>query len=152
MINKRRKIIRWVLLIAWMSFIFYMSNQNGDTSTGQSNFIVELLSSLGLQISETPKETLKLIIRKGAHFSEYFILYILSYRVLTMYIKLPKASYFALLLVFLYACTDELHQFFIPGRTAAFKDVIIDTLGGFIALLSIKLIRDYSKSLKNKCG
>lgn len=143
MINKRRKIIRWILLIAWMSLIFYMSNQNGDTSTGQSNFIVEILSKLGLELSDIAKETFKLIIRKVAHFSEYFILYILSYRVLTMYIKLPKASYFALLLVFLYACTDEVHQIFISGRTAAFKDVIIDTLGGFAGFTILYIVKKY---------
>lgn len=35
----------------------------------------------------------------------------------------------SILFSFLYACTDELHQIFVPGRSAQFRDVLIDTLG-----------------------
>jgi VanZ family protein len=37
--------------------------------------------------------------------------------------------------VILYACTDEIHQIFIPGRTARIKDIFIDTAGGSAGLL-----------------
>lgn len=44
---------------------------------------------------------------------------------------------------FLYACTDELHQIFVPGRSAQFRDILIDTLGASfgatITYLTIKL-------------
>ena len=143
MINNRRKILRFTSLIIWMAFIFYMSNQNGKVSTGQSNFFVDILRSAGIDISDSIKEIITLIIRKGAHFSEYLILYILFYRTIVMYVNVSKTKYLAVLLVFLYACTDELHQFFIPGRTAAFKDVIIDTSGGYVGLIILSIINKY---------
>jgi VanZ family protein len=43
-----------------------------------------------------------------------------------------KYKYFiliAILISTLYATTDEIHQFFVPGRTAALGDVLIDSLG-----------------------
>ncbi|MGG6313257.1 VanZ family protein [Paenibacillus macerans] len=36
---------------------------------------------------------------------------------------------YAILLSFLYACSDELHQMLTPGRTALFQDVLLDTIG-----------------------
>ena len=36
------------------------------------------------------------------------------------------------MLSFLYACSDEFHQFFIAGRSAQFTDVMIDTCGALI--------------------
>ena len=41
---------------------------------------------------------------------------------------------------FLYACTDEFHQLFVPGRAGRFTDVAIDTVGGIIMLLFIALV------------
>ena len=41
---------------------------------------------------------------------------------------------------FLYACTDEFHQLFVPGRAGRFTDVLIDTTGGIIMLLFIALV------------
>lgn len=143
MINNRRKILRFTSLIIWMTFIFYMSNQSGEISTGQSNFFVDILRSAGIDISNSLKEIITLIIRKGAHFSEYLILYILFYRTIIMYVDVSKTKYLGVLLVFLYACTDELHQFFIAGRTAAFKDVIIDTSGGCVGFIILSIINKY---------
>ena len=49
----------------------------------------------------------------------------------------------SILFSFLYACTDELHQIFVPGRSAQFQDILIDTLGASfgatITYLTIKL-------------
>lgn len=41
---------------------------------------------------------------------------------------------------FIYACTDEIHQLFVPGRAGRFTDVLIDTTGGIIMLLFIALV------------
>lgn len=51
---------------------------------------------------------------------------------------------------FLYACSDELHQYFVPGRSCQFKDVLIDTFGVITGImLSMVIIRIYD-ILKNK--
>lgn len=65
---------------------------------------------------------------------------------------LKYALAMSILLSFLYACTDEIHQIFVPGRSAQFRDVLIDTLGAsfgtLIAYLIVKLItkiKEHSK-------
>ena len=50
----------------------------------------------------------------------------------------------AILFVFLYACTDEFHQLFIEGRSGRFRDVLIDTAGGFLCYIII-LIKNKRK-------
>lgn len=55
-------------------------------------------------------------------------------------------------LSFLYACTDELHQIFVPGRSAQFRDILIDTLGASfgatITYLTIKLFAKIKNTLR----
>ena len=47
---------------------------------------------------------------------------------------------------FLYACTDEIHQIFVPGRSAQFRDVLIDTLGAsFGATITYLTIKFFAK-------
>ena len=41
---------------------------------------------------------------------------------------------------FLYAVSDELHQMYVPGRTPAVSDVVIDAFGIILALLFIGLV------------
>jgi VanZ family protein len=40
----------------------------------------------------------------------------------------------SLVLTFLYACSDEIHQAFVPGRSCTLGDVLIDTTGGWLSL------------------
>ena len=51
-----------------------------------------------------------------------------------------------ILMVFLYACSDEFHQAFVPGRGPAFRDVLVDTSGGLTALLIIYIRAILKKS------
>lgn len=43
-------------------------------------------------------------------------------------------------LFFLYACTDEMHQLFVIGRTSSFIDVLIDTSGSFTGIMIIYIL------------
>lgn len=133
--NKRKKIIAWILMILWMAFIFFMSNQVGEVSSKQSGFVVNLFSMLGIDLNSSFGEMSTYIIRKGAHFTEYMILYFLAYNLLRLYINKKKAYFYALVIVFVYACSDEFHQLFVEGRSGQFKDVLIDTSGGAFGLL-----------------
>lgn len=52
----------------------------------------------------------------------------------------------SIFLSFLYACTDELHQIFVPGRSAQFRDILIDTLGAsFGATITYLTIKFFAK-------
>lgn len=137
--NKKRskKIIAWILLIAWMILIFYMSSKSGAESSFQSNFVYDAMRDLGINLDGRFAEFSIVIIRKGAHFLEYMILYILSYNLIKRYTKCKAIYIYPLIIVFLYACTDEFHQLFIKGRAGKFIDVCIDTTGGTFGFIII---------------
>lgn len=71
-----------------------------------------------------------LILRKGAHVFEYFMLALLIWwgikHVPTF--KITQVQ-IASIIAFLYAISDEYHQTFVPGRHGAASDVAIDTVG-----------------------
>ncbi|MEW6184889.1 MAG: VanZ family protein [Thermodesulfobacteriota bacterium] len=67
------------------------------------------------------------------HLLEYGILGILLTRVLVEYGFFPsplKKIIGVLLISFLYGLSDEFHQWFVPGRSAVWGDVLADSLGG----------------------
>jgi VanZ family protein len=80
------------------------------------------------------------IIKKTAHLIEYAILGLLNYRAFRgSGVVKKKALYFAFAISILYAASDELHQYFVPGRESRVRDVIIDAVGCCISLVYIKL-------------
>lgn len=139
MINKKEKIIRWILLILWMLFIFIMSQQSGENSSEQSRIVILIFSSLGIDINGYFGELSTFIIRKAAHFTEYFILFVLAYRTIKLYYQNRKSIILTIVFVFIYASSDEIHQYFVPGRGPAFRDVLIDTSGGVFAGICISV-------------
>lgn len=145
--NKRNKVISWTILLVWMVVIFLMSHQPGDVSSSQSNLVMKIFEFLGIKLDSYFGDLATFVIRKAAHFSEYLILFLLLYRVICIYIDRKTAKLYALLGVFLYAGSDEIHQYFIPGRVMALKDVMIDTSGGFSAMILTWL---YEKIKLNK--
>lgn len=50
------------------------------------------------------------------------------------HLKTPRASWWAWVLVVLYAIGDEIHQAFVPGRTPLVTDVAIDSVGGLLGI------------------
>lgn len=131
----RTRLFRFIS-IAIMILIFWFSHQNGEESLKQSNFILQYLKDF--------LEIFGLDVRKLAHFTIYLILgssYFLSFKVLD-----KKSALISIILTFLYACTDEFHQGFIPGRGPAIKDILIDTLGGSLGIISIFLFFNFNKN------
>jgi glycopeptide antibiotics resistance protein len=67
---------------------------------------------------------------------------------LTLYIKknnkIDYRTVAAILLISLaYAISDEFHQLFVIGRFASVKDVVVDMVGSFLALLIIKILEKF---------
>ena len=50
------------------------------------------------------------------------------------HLKTPRSSWWAWVLVVLYAIGDEIHQSFVPGRSPLVTDVAIDSIGGVLGL------------------
>jgi VanZ family protein len=75
-----------------------------------------------------------LILRKGAHMTEYAALATLWWRALGT----PEIG-FAIAIA--YACTDEFHQSFVEGRHGAPIDVGIDAIGAAIGIALVRASR-----------
>ena len=149
--NNKRKIIYWGLLIVWMIVICLMSNQPASISDSQSGGVIKTLLSFGININGIFGDLANFVVRKCAHFIEYMILALLVFNVFNLYFSMKQVVIITITCVFLYACSDEIHQLFVLGREGAIRDVIIDTCGG-INLVLIKLCITHLKSsaLQNK--
>ena len=137
-----KKKISIILVILWMILIFIMSSFSGNDSSNQSNFIVDIISNI-FNINNI--ELLSLIIRKLAHFTEYFILGIL---VSNMIYYLNKKKYISIIICILYAISDEIHQLFVVGRSCKIIDILIDNFGSILGIYFLYLI--YKIILKKK--
>jgi len=118
----------WAAVIAWFSTGTFTSENTGKIIIPVLHWILPAL----------PRETLVVIhglIRKTAHFVEYFVLSLLILRGLRAGRKEAHLRWAvaAVLLAVAYAALDEFHQSFVPGRTAAVSDVLLDSTGGAAA-------------------
>ena len=86
----------------------------------QSNFIVDII----IHILPITRDTLSFIVRKCAHMTEYAILTFLLYKT---FVHKQNPLIKSFLFTVLYACSDEFHQLFIPGRAGQIRDVCIDS-------------------------
>lgn len=80
------------------------------------------------------------LLRKLAHFSVYFVLGFLLYRVLRFYLKRGKTFLFSFILTVAYAISDEFHQHFTAGRSPHIEDVMIDSVGAFLGITVATLL------------
>jgi len=103
--------LNWLLVIAYATIIFSFSSMTA----------VELPS------------TAKLFPDWIMHFIEYFIFGILLFRALFVSGYKKKTALLAVVLVFAYAVSDEIHQLFISERFFSLKDIIIDIIGAAVA-------------------
>lgn len=138
--NKRMLI--WLLPAAVAVCIFCFSAQSADESSQLSDgllySIVSALSDLfGLNASAEMIEMFSGLIRKAAHVTEYIVL--CASLNIAFYVSADRnyKTWLSLLIVFLYACTDEIHQLFVPGRSGQFTDVLIDCSGAAVLSLII---------------
>lgn len=133
-----RFVTHWMPALGWMILIFVGST---DVLSAQqtSRFIVPFLRWLDPHLSWAAINAIHAVIRKLGHVSEYAILAGLLWRAL----RGGKTFQDRIWLVFgvvwfasvLFAASDEFHQSFVPSRTPAVHDVMIDACGALIGLL-----------------
>ena len=132
----KKKYVNWFLVIGWMIIIFMFSSQVGKVSDENNKFLIYVFNLFGLNLNNIFGTLSNFIIRKASHFTEYFILYILIYRAMNKSKRQNMKIFIgSIVIVLLYACSDEFHQAFVPGRSPAFRDVMVDTCGGLTAFL-----------------
>lgn len=113
---------RFLPAVFWMGVIFYFSSIP-DLSSG--------LPSL-----------YDMILRKGAHSVEYFVLaYLWWFAVKEMTLPVRKKLFFVFVVTFVYSLFDEYHQLFVAGRHGSFVDVVVDNIGALAAVVWLKKTR-----------
>ena len=157
----KRTLFRITMLIllglTFMS-IFNFSSQDGKVSSGLSKKVARKMVDVfpyTKNLSEKTKnkivEKTQPIIRKGAHLSIYTLvgIFIMSF-ISTYKIHLKYKFLISILVGLVYASSDEIHQSFIPGRTASIIDVGIDTAGVFLGIILVLIIISVYKALTEK--
>ena len=139
----------WLAVLIWMAVIFAASS-DAHSFEHSSRILAPLLRWLFPKISEETVHLVVFLARKCAHLAEYAVLALLVWHALNQSKNnltpwsWPKVGG-TLLIVFLYAASDEFHQIFVPTRTPAIHDVVIDTIGGAAALLALWLVGHWRK-------
>ncbi len=105
----------WLLALAWMGGIYFLS--------GQSNLPLPVEGWWSGLLSWS------------AHFTEYAVLAGLLWLALRLSPKLARhATAIAFALAALYALSDEVHQSFVPGRMPDVRDWLVDLAGAALAV------------------
>ena len=140
----------WLPVVLWMGLIFIMSTSAGSaTHTGR--ILAYLMGFLWPQAPQPTVELIQFLIRKAGHFSEYAVLAWLLCRSwsavgpLTITQSRWKSALAAILIAMLYAGSDEWHQSFVPGRSAAVRDVLLDSTGALTAAIAWLLSQGRNK-------
>lgn len=148
--KKRIKfILRCVPAVLCMLMIFVLSShtaaESSEVSGGLIASIAERLHPGFEEMSEAHQmqyiENWQFAVRKTAHFSIYALLgLLLSWPVSTI---MDRRYVFAhsLLIAGLYAVSDEIHQYFVPGRSCEIRDMVIDFSGAVLGCAAYLLIR-----------
>ena len=125
----------WLPPLLWMAVIVGLSTDAGSSEHTES-WLLPLFRILAPWATPAQLEALHWLARRLAHLSEYAILAALWLRAFVRGRNLsPRtAGLLALTISVAWAILDELHQSFVPSRSASLADVLVDTAGALIAL------------------
>lgn len=129
----------WIVVVAWMGVISYMST-DAFSAHNTNLYIDPVLRALFPGISNREILTAHTFVRKTAHFSEFFILSVLAFWAFRSGRPLRWRSGWmlcALLLSGLFALVDEGHQVFTSSRTPSVADSAIDFFGAAVAQIAV---------------
>ena len=119
-----KKQLHFVLTILLMLFIFCQSALPAELSQQESGVVVRFLAGVtGLE-----EGLVSFVVRKGAHFLEYLVLGISLFWTVRD-LRMRASFWIPWAVGALYAVTDEVHQYFVPGRSCELRDVLIDACG-----------------------
>lgn len=140
------KFIYPILTLLWVILIFSFSLQSGDTSaqmsSGFGKWLIQTLLPFAKDFLEEHWGMVHLLIRKGAHFTEFLVLGVLVRSTLQQYAyRLPAhLGAVAWLMCVVVASCDETIQRFVGGRAGQVQDVLLDSCGALVGVAMISLL------------
>jgi len=152
--KNKKLILFWFLTALYCMFLFYLSSFEGSEIREKS--------------PENPLFKIEGLSDKLEHLALYFVLGLLVYTSFqewnfsspefssflerlnisllrfskTLSIKNGGIVLMTVTFSFFYGITDELHQYFVPGRTASAFDLLVDAAGAFLAAIFLEKIRN----------
>lgn len=126
----------WLPAVLWAVLIFSLS-----TDTFSADHTATVLHWLLPNLSQSQFVFVHHVIRKTAHFTEYFIFYLFLYRAVRGQRTGWRWSwgFGAWFLAAGYSALDEIHQAFVASRTASPYDSMLDSIGALAAFLLLAL-------------
>ena len=132
-----QRVRAWIPAAVWMAVIFLFSTDLFAASNTGS-WVREMVSRWFPSLSEAWVSGLHHALRKSAHVFAYGVLSACYSFALSGGERLcrpnRRRAVAAVGLSILYACTDEWHQSFVPGRTPDLRDIVADGSGAALAL------------------
>lgn len=131
-------------VLLWMILIFVASTNLGS-SQNTSRFIGPILRWFNPEVSDQTIRAVQMVVRKGAHVTEYAILAILMWRSRREALRQKytwdwREAPIILAVCAFYATTDEFHQSFVSTRYGNPWDVLLDTVGAAAGLAVVWFI------------
>ncbi len=127
-------LISWVLVLICMGIIFSLSAQVAEESQELSDsFIRRLFDFLGIELNSD-------FIRTMAHMLEFMGLSLLIFNAVYSTWENKLTPVIAFTGTVLYAITDEVHQFFVPGRAFQLIDILVDSTGALVGVIASLII------------
>ena len=133
-------LLAWLPAILWAAVIFGLSTDT-FSALHTGSVIEPILRWLMPSLSPDAVDQIHFLIRKSAHFTEYFIFFLLLYRGIRAgrqgwHWSWGIAAWF---IAAAYSCLDEIHQSFVASRTASPWDSLLDSTGALVALFVLFL-------------
>jgi VanZ family protein len=130
-----------------MILIFVISTDIGSHRR-TSRLIGPLLRWFNPEVSDATIHAVQAVVRKSGHVAGYAILALLLWRGRKMVAGVRpllskwdcREACWIVVACALYACTDELHQAFVPTRQGSVLDIVIDTFGAFCGVMLVWLL------------
>ena len=142
----KKKYIYGILTIFWICIIFSFSLQPAEQSLQLSDgvgmlilkYILSELFEVSASWTEVEWSIFGTVIRKCAHFTEYFVLGILM-MMTVKHTNITRKCLIGFVMCVLVASMDETIQLFVPGRAGMVTDVMLDSVGSLTGLMSCVL-------------
>lgn len=146
-----RVIVWWGCVGLWAAFIFCMSAHTGsdlDDGQGIVATIKRFLSSVAAPVFGPGVD----VVSPAAHFCEYAVFGALLFAALWHTSRLRRGQQAcsqdrlwllviaAIIAASLYGASDELHQYFVPGRACDPIDWLVDTAGATLGAFIVSLV------------
>lgn len=144
-IKRLAKLWVWIPVLFLLVLIFNFSGTDGVQSNTLSVSLTDRLVNVFVAVpfldfnsgqEQISLNILNLLVRKLGHFTEYAALaFALAFALYRYHMNKGGLILISMAFGFFYACTDEIHQLFVPLRSGRFTDVLIDSLGMFFGIL-----------------